>query len=154
MTILFIKMMSSSSLIIFGVIVLISVIVIWKWWKKPKSNNKEVQNDTSIQNDSTIQNTIEPDIPDSNTTTLSDPPPMVFAVNDNGVLDLTDIKGKILNSGYGANPKVYINLLDRAEHDVTRIDSNNHISFHSIVGETCPHEIAGKLYIINYTRLI
>ena len=74
---------------------------------------------------------------------------MLFAINDMGNLDLTDISGKILNISFGSNPKVYINLLDQASNDVTQTTD----SFSSNVGNTKLYELGGKSYIINYTRL-
>ena len=45
---IFIKMFSStSSWIIFGVIALVAVVVIWKWWNKPKDDSKK--NDDAVR---------------------------------------------------------------------------------------------------------
>jgi hypothetical protein len=147
-------MFSTTSAILFGVIVLVAVVVIWKWWKNPSASDNSNTSDLS----KTITNESSPvssDTVSSDTALVtSEPPPMLFAVNDSGNLDLTDMNGKILNSSYGANPKVYINLLDRAETDVIKVESDTgNVSFRSNVGNTKLYEVAGKSYIINYTRL-
>jgi hypothetical protein len=80
-------------------------------------------------------------------------PPMVFAINDQGNLDLADMSGKILNIGYGPNPKTYIGLLDKAEKDTEKVESESGVSFTSKVGNTKLYEVVGRPYIINYTRL-
>ena len=76
-------MPSTTSWILFGVIALVAVII-WKWWKKPVSEPKK--NDDILPSD--IQMISEES---------TGPPPMVFAVNDHGNLDLEDMSGKILN---------------------------------------------------------
>jgi len=81
------------------------------------------------------------------------PPPMVFAVNDQGNLDLTDMSGKILNIGFGAHPKTYVILLDHAEKDTEKFESESGVTFTSKVGTTKSYEVAGRPYIINFTRL-
>jgi hypothetical protein len=138
-------MISTSSIIIFGIIVLVAVVVIWKWWKTPVNNKKD---------DDIVP--LEPQITSEEETIISEnnqkPPPMVFAVNDQGNLDLTDMSGKILNIGYGAHPKTYIILLDYAEKDTEKIESDT-VRFVSKVGDTKLYEVAGRPYIINYTRL-
>ena len=135
------------SWIFFGIIILIAVIVIWKWWKKPYDFLKK--NDTISETETHFITEEKIEQPSSS----SNPPPMVFAVNDHGNLDLTDINGKILNIGFGAHPKTYIILLDWAEKDTEKIESENSISFNSKVGNTKSYEAAGHHYIINYTRL-
>jgi hypothetical protein len=139
--------MSSSSWIFFGIIVLIAVVVIWKWWKTPINNSKK--------NDDIIESQIHM-ITDEGTgppPSTVNPPPMVFAVNDQGVLDLSDINGKILNIGFGAHPKTYVILLDFAEKDTDKVEIEDGIKFISKVGNTKLYEAAGRPYIINYTRL-
>jgi hypothetical protein len=139
------KMISTSSIIIFGIIIIIAVTVIWKFWKKPIPP-------PSITNEIPRQEgeSIAPNEPPPDTST---PPPMVFAVNDNGNLDLTDMDGKILNMSYGPNPKVYINLLDLAEKDSVKMELDQGVTFTSNVGNTKLYEVGGRPYIINYTRL-
>ena len=76
----------------------------------------------------------------------------VFAINDNGNFDLMDMNGKILNIGFGPNPKVYINLLDQSEKDTDKNETDG-ISFISKVGDTKKYEIGGRPYTVNFTRL-
>jgi len=133
-------MISSSSFILFGVIVLIAVVVIWKWWKKAPSQ----QSTDSVTLPGEVNPLIE--VPDN-------PPPMVFAVNDAGNLDLTDVSGKLLNIGFGSHPKTYIILLDQAEKDTEKIETDDGIQFKSKVGNTKSYEVIGHPFIINYTRL-
>ncbi len=138
---------STTSWILFGVIALVAVVVIWKWWKKPVDNSKKDDDATPVQPQMiTEEETGPPPNP-------SQPPPMVFAVNDQGNLDLTDMSGKILNIGFGPHPKTYIILLDLAEKDTEKIESDGGVSFVSKVGNTKLYEAAGRPYIINYTRL-
>lgn len=140
-------MFSTTSWIIFGVIALVAVVVIWKWWKKPADNSKKDDEMISSQPEMiTEEETGPPPTP-------LQPPPMVFAVNDQGNLDLADMSGKILNIGYGPNPKTYINLLDLAEKDVEKVETDGTVRFVSLVGNTKLYQAAGHPYIINYTRL-
>ncbi len=138
---------STTSWILFGVIALVAVVVIWKWWKKPADNSKK--DDDAIPTEPqmiTEEETGPPQNP-------SQPPPMVFAVNDQGNLDLTDMSGKVLNMGFGSHPKTYVILLDSAEKDTEKIENENGVSFVSKVGTTKLYEVAGRPYIVNYTRL-
>ena len=138
---------STTSWILFGVIALVAVVVIWKWWKKPVADSKKDDDVIPVQPQMiTEEETGPPQTP-------SQPPPMVFAVNDQGNLDLADMSGKILNIGYGPNPKTYIGLLDKAEKDTQKVESDGGVSFVSQVGTTKLYEVAGRPYIINYTRL-
>jgi hypothetical protein len=139
--------MISSSWILFGVIVLIAVVVIWKWWKKPINIFKKSDDTITEQPQMITEDETGPPL------NLSQPPPMVFAVNDQGNLDLTDMTGKILNIGFGAHPKTYVILLDFAEKDTEKIENGSDISFASKVGNTKLYEVAGRPYIVNYTRL-
>lgn len=132
-------MISMTSLIIIGIIALISIFAVWKLWKTP---GKTVLKDIDTNIEPSLQNI--PDPPQN-----SSPPPMVFAVNIDGELDLTDMSGKILNIAFGHNQKVYINLLDSAEKDISK--ENGVIV--SKVGTTKYYEVGGRPYIINYTRL-
>jgi hypothetical protein len=141
-------MFSSTSLIIFGIVALVAIAVIWKWWKTPKDGAKPEQPVALVANatDMAIADSAPPPQP-------TEPPPMVFAVNDSGNLDLTDMSGKILNIGYGPHPKTYIGLLDQAEKDTTRVETERGVIFTSNVGNTKLYQAAGRPYIINYTRL-
>jgi hypothetical protein len=78
---------------------------------------------------------------------------MVFAINDDGYLDLTDMNGKMLDSKFSPNPKTYIGLLDAASKDVTELKTDDGTTFKSNVGNTKLYQVAGNSYIINYTRL-
>lgn len=143
-------MFSSTSLILFGIVALVAVAVIWKWWKAPKAG--DIQSTPLTEGGKIVQVNPLPSPPPSPLESGT-PPPMVFAVNDQGNLDLTDMTGKILNMGYGPNPKTYIGLLDIAEKDVTRVEENGVVMFTSNVGNTKLYEVVGRPYIINYTRL-
>jgi hypothetical protein len=140
-------MLSSKSWILFGVIALIAVVVIWKFWKKPST---VITPDTPVELQKHILDSNEVEPPPSPSPTQ--PPPMVFAVNDQGNFDLSDMSGKLLNIGFGPNPKTYINLLDQAEKDVAKDDTTGHMT--SNVGYTKSYEIAGQRYIVNFTRLV
>lgn len=72
----------------------------------------------------------------------------IFAVNDNGNFDLADANGKVLNIGFGPNPKVYINLLDQSEKDVDKSENG----FLKKV-DTKVYEIGGRSYTVNFTKL-
>jgi len=73
---------------------------------------------------------------------------IVYAINDNGVFDIADTNGKMLNIGYGPNPKVYINLLYQAEKD---IENNDGVITSKI--DTKSYEIGGRQYTVDFTRL-
>jgi hypothetical protein len=144
--------------LLLGIVILIVVIVVWKWWKSP--SNKLLITEHSVHSDSGNENNQINQINQinqnnqNNQKETSSPPPMVFAINDNGNLDLTDINGKILNIGYGPNPKTYIGLLDIAEKDTEKKETANAgIFFMSKVGNTKLYQVVGRPYIINYTRL-
>jgi hypothetical protein len=160
-------MLSTSSMIIFGVIALIAVVVIWKWWKKPNLYKK---------NDELIQDTKEQDIKNQDigkgegqgqgqeqkqeqkqkqeeSIDLTQIPLTVFAINDNGILDLADMSGKALNIGFGRHPKTYAILLNYAENDTDKVEQGNTITFISKVGNTKTYDVIQQPYIINYTRL-
>lgn len=143
-------MFSSKSIIIFGIIVLIAVIVIWKWWKKPsKSDKKNEELIDEPRPELEKKEEIRP--PEQESEYGKEPPPMVFAVNDNGYFDLTDMSGKILNISFGSNPKVYANLLDQAEKDIVKDESSGQMA--SKVGTTKSYRVGDKYYIVNFTRL-
>lgn len=132
---------STTSWILFGVIALVAVVVIWKWWRKPIDNSKKDDDIVQVQQQMITEEETGP------------PPPMVFAVNDEGNLDLTDMSGKILNIGYGPSPKTYIGLLNKAEIDTEKFENESGVTFSSKVGTTKRYEVGGRPYIINYTRL-
>ena len=132
-----------------GVIVLI-LILGRKWIINLFSSTKLIKNDP---NPSMPDPDPKPDIPDP------DPKPndpkesdTIFAVNDNGNFDLANASGKILNIGFGPNPKVYINLLDRAEKDVDRIETEKGVTFNKKV-DMHTYQIGGKSYNVDFTRL-
>ena len=150
-------MLSTTSMIIFGVIALIAVVVIWKWWKKPnlyKKNDELIQDQEQVQEqdkDKKQEQSQEQEA--SKSTDLTQIPLMVFAVNDNGNLDLTDMSGKVLNIGFGKHPKTYAILLNNAENDTDKIEQGNTITFISKVSNTKVYDVIQQPYIINYTRL-
>jgi hypothetical protein len=141
-------MISTSSWVIFGVVALVVVVVVWKFWKKPSTSSQGQPMVIKEAEETTIVAAPEPP-PD--TSGFGQPaPPMVFAVNDDGNFDLADSTGKVLNIGFGPNPKTYINLLDRAEKDVVKTETGQMVSN---VGYTKLYEVGGRPYIVNFTRL-
>jgi len=142
--------LSTTSWILFGIIALVAVVVIWKWWKKPVDDSKKNDDVAPVKPQITEEETGPPEA----SLVTAEPPPMVFAVNDQGNFDLTDMNGKILNIGYGPNPKTYINLLDQAEKDTDKHDLEQGISFVSKVGNTKLYQVGGRPYIVNFTRLL
>jgi len=147
-------------MIIFGVIALIAVVVIWKWWKKPnlyKKNDELIQDTKEHDKDQDIGQDIgqgqKQEQKQEESIDLTQIPLTVYAVNDNGVLDLTDMSGKILNIGFGRHPKTYAILLDYAENDTDKVEQGNTITFISKVGNTKIYDVIQQPYIINYTRL-
>ena len=152
-------MLSTSSMIIFGVIALIAVVVIWKFWKKPnlyKKNDDLIQEksqDQTIDKDKEQEKEQEQKQELSQSTDLTQIPLTVFAINDNGILDLTDMSGKVLNIGFGRHPKTYAILLNYAENDTDKIEQGTTITFISKVGNTKVYDVIQQPYIIDYTRL-
>lgn len=154
-------MLSTSSMIIFGVIALIAVVVIWKFWKKPnlyKKNDDLIQEksqDQTIDKDKEQEKEQEQEQKQelSQSTDLTQIPLTVFAINDNGILDLTDMSGKVLNIGFGRHPKTYAILLNYAENDTDKIEQGTTITFISKVGNTKVYDVIQQPYIIDYTRL-
>ena len=142
--------LSTTSWVLFGIIALVAVVVIWKWWKKPEDDSKKNDDVAPVKPQITEQET---DPPEASLVT-TEPPPMVFAVNDQGNFDLTDMNGKIPNIGFGPNPKTYINLLDQAEKDTDKHDLEQGISFVSKVGNTKLYQVGGRPYIVYFTRLL
>lgn len=140
-------MFSTTSWILFGVIALIAVVVIWKWWKTPIDNSKKNDDISQTYTQLITEDDTGPPV------NASEVPPMVFAVNDQGNLDLTDMNGKILNMGYGAHPKTYVILLDYAEKDTEKVENENGVHFVGKAGNTKLYDVVGRQYIINYTRL-
>ena len=148
-------------MIIFGVIALIAVVVIWKWWKKPnlyKKNDDLIQyQEQTIDKDKDKDKKSEQEKEQkqelSESTDLTQIPLSVFAVNDNGILDLTDMSGKVLNIGFGRHPKTYAILLNYAENDTDKIEQGTTITFISKVGNTKVYDVIQQPYIIDYTRL-
>jgi hypothetical protein len=139
-------MVSPLYLLIFAGIVLIGVFI-YVWWKR--GGNK----DTKVV--SVVNAVTEHGPPDTGVKqqALEPTPPMVFAVNDAGNLDLTDMNGRVLNKSYGPNPKTYIQLLDLVEKDTDKHEMEGGLFFSSKVGTTKRYEVGGRPYIINYTRL-
>lgn len=153
-------MVSTTSMIIFGVIVLIATIVIWKWWNKGatyKGLPYKKSDNVADKSNNALEEEKQPLIDSSDTLATATPvpaTPMVFVINDNGNLDLTDMSGKILNMGFGKNPKTYAILLDYAENDVDKSEhEDGSVTFISKVGTTKHYDILDQPYIINYTRL-
>jgi hypothetical protein len=154
-------MLSTSSMIIFGVIALIAVVVIWKFWKKPnlyKKNDDLIQyQEQTIDKDKDKDKKSEQEKEQkqelSQSTDLTQIPLTVFAINDNGILDLTDMSGKVLNIGFGRHPKTYAILLNYAENDTDKIEQGTTITFISKVGNTKVYDVIQQPYIIDYTRL-
>jgi len=150
-------MLSTSSMIIFGVIALIAVVVIWKWWKKPnlyKKNDDLIEYKEEKQEQSKDKDKVqEKEQEVSKSTDLTQIPLTVFAINDKGFLDLTDMSGKVLNIGFGRHPKTYAILLDYAENDTDKIEQGTTITFISKVGNTKVYDVIQQPYIIDYTRL-
>jgi hypothetical protein len=132
--------MTSVVISILGIIIVVIIgIVVWKQWKKWNSPPENPKKNDDIK---TITNLKDPP-----------PPPMVFAVNDSGYLDLTDMNGVALDSNFGPNPKTYIGLLDLAEKDTVKTDTDGRVIFQSNVGNTKLYQVGNQSYIINYTRL-
>ncbi len=136
---------------IFGavLVVIVAGVVLWKWWKKTPSPSTAApvpaQPVASLTEDSAAEATLAKDPP---------PPPMVFAVNDNGNLDLTDFNNKLLDSSFGPNPKIYLSLLAQVTKDVAESKNDEDVSiFSSIVGNTKLYSVGDYKYIVNYTRL-
>jgi hypothetical protein len=140
-------------MIIFGVIALIAVVVIWKWWKKPnlyKKNDDLIQYEDKTQDKDKEQGQGQEQ---EQSIDLAQIPLTVYAVNDNGILDLTDMSGKALNIGFGRHPKTYAILLNYAENDTDKVEQGNTITFISKVGNTKIYDVIQQPYIIDYTKL-
>ncbi len=137
--------------LIAGVIVVVSVLLV-KWFRdrnEGKNERKNVGSNEGIterKNEVNISKEIV-----TETIKYGQVPLMVFAVNDNGNFDLTDMAGNLLDSSFGNNPKIYINLLDQAEKDIQKNDETGQMI--STVGNTKLYQIGQSSYIVNYTRL-
>lgn len=144
-------MISSSYLMIFGavLVVIVAGVILWKWWKKtptPSTAAPVPVEPATLTEDSAAEATLAKDPP---------PPPMLFAVNDNGNLDLTDFNNKLLDSSFGPNPKIYLNLMAQVTADVTEIAHEEGTpNFTSNVGNTKLYKVGDHSYIVNFTRLI
>jgi hypothetical protein len=130
----------------FIIIVITTIIIKWNWFKNLFTQVKNVPT-VPVEN-VPVENTDVKQIEnkDENKNEL-------FAINDNGNFDLMDMNGKILNIGFGPNPKVYINLLDQSEKDADKTETENGVSFISKVGDIKQYEVGGRPYIVNFTRL-
>jgi len=144
-------MISSTYLMIFGAVLVIIVagVMLWKWWKKTPSPSTAapvpVEPVVSLTELSAAEATLAKDPP---------PPPMLFAVNDNGNLDLTDFNNKLLDASFGPNPKIYLNLLSQVTKDVSESKNEEGVSiFGSNVGNTKSYAVGDYTFIVNYTRL-
>ena len=152
-----------AGVLIIAVIVIVAIVV-WKWWKNSTpTNNKKIDNTENIQLIATSHGSYESqqqEQQEQQEQQQKTVPPMLFAINDQGNLDLTDFNGKILDSNYGSSPKIYINLLDLVSKDV-REEVNQgedqdtmNPGFVSLVGTTKLYEVGGREYIVNFTRLV
>ena len=137
---------------IFGAVLVVIVVgaVLWKWWKNTPSPSTATpvpaQPVASLTEDSAAEATLVKDPPS---------PPIVFAVNDNGNLDLTDFNNKLLDASFGPNPKIYLNLLAQVTKDVTEITHEEGTSnFTGNVGDTKLYQVGDYQFIVDYTRLI
>ena len=135
-------MFSAIYLIVPFVIIVITIVIKLDWFKNFFTSKKSISKDIKSEN---VYENIPKQIENKDE---------VFAVNDNGNFDLMDMNGKILNIGYGPNPKVYINLLDQAEKDTDKKDTENGVSFISKVGDTKRYVIGGRNYDVNFTKLM
>jgi hypothetical protein len=136
---------------IFGAVLLVIVagVVLWKWWKKtpvPSTALPVASTHVTLVDDSAAEAILAKDPPG---------PPVLFAVNDNGILDLTDFNNKLLDSSFGPNPKIYLNLMAQVTADVTEIKHEEGTSnFTSSVEDTKLYKVGDYSYIVNFTRLI
>lgn len=131
----------------FIIIVITTIIIKWNWFKNLFTPVKNVPN-VPVKN-VPVENIDVKQIENKDETEKN----QIFAINDNGNFDLMDMNGKILNIGFGPNPKVYINLLDQSEKDADKTETENGVSFISKVGDMKQYEIGGRPYIVNFTRL-
>jgi len=124
-------------------ILILILIIKRKWIMSLFSTDKQgtIENATTVATVATVP-----------TVTTVTTVPIVFAINDNGNFDLMDENGKILNIGFGPNPKVYINLLDQSEKDTDKLETEHGVQFVRKV-DTKIYEIGGRPYTVNFTKL-
>lgn len=149
-------MISSTYLMIFGaIIVIIASVALWKWFKSPSTSNSIIVTPPFTSDNPRNESNNISETPDTvEKSTYPPAPQMIFAVNDNGNLDLTDFNNKILDSSFGPNPKIYLSLLSQATKDVAEAKHEDGVSsFTSNVGNTKSYKVGDYSYIINYTRL-
>ena len=140
-------MFSAIYLIVPFIIIIITTIIIkWNWFKNLFTPVKNVPVENVPVENLPVENIDVKQIENKDDKEL-------FAINDNGNFDLMDMNGKILNIGFGPNPKVYINLLDQSEKDADKTETENGVSFISKVGNIKQYEVGGRSYVVNFTRL-
>lgn len=132
----------------FIMIIITTIIIKWNWFKNLFTQVKNVPVKNVPVGNVPVENTDVKQIENKDENKNE-----IFAINDNGNFDLMDMNGKILNIGFGPNPKVYINLLDQSEKDADKTETENRVSFISKVGDIKQYEIGGRSYVVNFTRL-
>ena len=132
----------------FIIIVITTIIIKWNWFKNLFTPVKNVPVGNLPVKNVPVENIDVKQIENKDENKNE-----IFAINDNGNFDLMDMNGKILNIGFGPNPKVYINLLDQSEKDADKTETENGVSFISKVGDIKQYEIGGRPYVVNFTRL-
>ena len=133
----------------FIIIVITTIIIKWNWFKNLFTPVKNVPVGNLPVKNVPVENIDVKQIENKDETEKN----QIFAINDNGNFDLMDMNGKILNIGFGPNPKVYINLLDQSEKDADKTETENGVSFISKVGNIKQYEVGGRSYVVNFTRL-
>ena len=137
--------LSLKSIIAIAVAVITFVFIYMKKnWIMSLFLKKVANTNTITHNDINLDTYVSTNVSTNANTNVS----TIFAVNDNGNFDLADANGKILNIGFGPNPKIYINLLDQSEKDVEKTE-------HGFIRkmDTKVYEIGGKPYTVNFTQL-
>lgn len=137
--------LSLKSIIAIAVAVITFVFIYMKKnWIMSLFLKKVANTNTITHNDINLDTYVSTNVNTNANTNVS----TIFAVNDNGNFDLADANGKILNIGFGPNPKIYINLLDQSEKDVEKTE-------HGFIRkmDTKVYEIGGKPYTVNFTQL-
>ena len=143
-------MFSVTSLVICGLLILVAIVVIWKWWKQPKT--------TSLFGQPAVEpkEITRPPLEQENSDAVVQSLPKVYAINDDGNLDFKDESGRVLNSSFGPNPKTYIQLLDQVSMDVTNAvisEQGDKVVLVSRVGNSKVYEIAGNQYHVDFSEL-